>query len=432
MVRTWVDDTVIAPAGRSPATLVMIDEVRNLIWHGRSNVFSQIGTYLISFGGKGQQRSPITEFSGWEQSPTDFREVGSRVSGTSVWDAADPMKSLSQERENPTRVFLLNPRLTATSDPGARQGPFGSMLKNVRLAQANGPETEEELPASPRRTTVEVASAKPPQISEEPSAPITNSERATTSNPAEVAIDPATALPAMDPMNLPSMPPMVTPGSAIPTEPDIRGDLEVPKAPSLPTPPTPSPVARIEAVKPVAESTSNPGRSRTPVAPFSDEDVIHSSEQFLTMFGRLGPQGGSLRIAAGADLELPTLPIEGPGQFKIIAEQGLVRPRLRFRPPEIAPTSPSEWSVMFNLRSGSLALEGLDLIVPDLETLHADRVALAGLLRSTKLTIVNCTLSLAGRRPSASIFILKSLTESFETIVLRADPSARSRDPDPR
>ena len=54
LVRAWLDDTVIAPAGRSPATLVMIDEPRNLIWHGRSNVFSQIGTYLTSFGGKGQ------------------------------------------------------------------------------------------------------------------------------------------------------------------------------------------------------------------------------------------------------------------------------------------------------------------------------------------------------------------------------------------
>ena len=104
LIRAWLDDTVIAPAGRSPATLVMIDEPRNLIWHGRSNVFSQIGTYLTSFGGKGQTSSSITEFSGWEQSPTDFREVGSRVSGASVWDAADPMKALSQERENPTRA----------------------------------------------------------------------------------------------------------------------------------------------------------------------------------------------------------------------------------------------------------------------------------------------------------------------------------------
>ena len=213
-------------------------------------------------------------------------------------------------------------------------------------------------------------------------------------------------------MTLPSMPPMTTAGAVTSSEPDIRGDLEVPKAPSLPTPPAPEPAPRVEAVKPVAESTSKPARSRIPVAPFSDEDVIQSSEQFLTMFGRLGPQGGSLRIAAGADLELPTLPIEGAGQYSIIAEEGPVRPRIRFRPPEIAPTSPSEWSVMFNLRSGSLVLQGIDLIVPDLEILHAERVAIAGLLRGSKLTIVDCTLSLALGRPSASVFILRSPTDN--------------------
>ena len=37
-VRVWVDDSVIAaPAGRTPATLVMIDNSRNLAWRGRSN-----------------------------------------------------------------------------------------------------------------------------------------------------------------------------------------------------------------------------------------------------------------------------------------------------------------------------------------------------------------------------------------------------------
>ena len=182
---------MIAPAGRSPATLVMIDEPRNLIWHGRSNVFSQIGTYLTSFGGKGQRGRRSPNSRGWEQSPTDFREVGSRVSGASVWDAADPLKALSQERENPTRVFLLNPRLTATSDPGARQGPFGSILKNVRLAQPTGHRGGGGAPGirragrpsrSPRRN--------PPECAEEPGTPITNADRPTTANPAEVATTP--------------------------------------------------------------------------------------------------------------------------------------------------------------------------------------------------------------------------------------------------
>ena len=84
---------------------------------------------------------PITDFAAWEQGASEPREVGSRLSATSVWDAADPLKALSQERENPTRVFLLNPRFAATSDFGARQGPFGSILKNVRLAQRSANES---------------------------------------------------------------------------------------------------------------------------------------------------------------------------------------------------------------------------------------------------------------------------------------------------
>ena len=42
-VRVWIDDCVVAPAGRSLATLVMIDNARDLIWRGRSNLYARIG-----------------------------------------------------------------------------------------------------------------------------------------------------------------------------------------------------------------------------------------------------------------------------------------------------------------------------------------------------------------------------------------------------
>ena len=319
---------------------------------------------------------------------------------------------VSGEREPYAR---LPPQSSTHRDIGPRGSP-GALRFHPQERQAcatNRPRVGRGSPAIPATgRTVEVASTKPSRIAEEPVAPITNADRPTTTNPAEVATDLGTSLPAMDPMTLPSMPPMATAGSVTSSEPDIRGDLEVPKDSSLPTPPAPEPAARIEAVKPVAESTSKPARSRTPVAPFSDEDVIHSSEQYHTMFGRLGPQGGSLRIAAGADLELPTLPIEGAGHYKLVAEEGRGAPADPLPTAGDAPTSPSEWSLMFNLRSGSLYLEGLDVIVPDLEVLHAERVAIAGLLRGSKLSIVDCTLSLALGRSSASIFILKSPTDS--------------------
>src|SRR5262249_61607297 len=88
LVRAWVDDSVIGSAGRSPATLVMTDEPRDLIWRGRVNIYAQIGVYLAPSRDE-DRRSPITDFATWEQSATELREAGSKVSPTLVWDTAD-------------------------------------------------------------------------------------------------------------------------------------------------------------------------------------------------------------------------------------------------------------------------------------------------------------------------------------------------------
>ena len=56
--------------------------------------------------------------------------------------------------------------------------------------------------------------------------------------------------------------------------------------------------------------------------------------------------------------------------------------------------------------SGSLRLEGLDLIVPDQEDLRADRVALAALLPGTELAMISCTLTVPVRRTTASVFVV--------------------------
>ena len=144
--RVWVDDSVIAaPAGRSPATLVMVDNSRNLTWRGRSNLYSGIGVYL-AYSGRDDRLEPITDFARWSETPTELREAGTIVKAPSVWDAADPAQALLAETDNPTRVFLLSSTITSRSDIGARQGPFGSVLKNVRIAKRARPE---DSPASP-------------------------------------------------------------------------------------------------------------------------------------------------------------------------------------------------------------------------------------------------------------------------------------------
>ncbi|MGP0066069.1 MAG: protein kinase domain-containing protein [Isosphaeraceae bacterium] len=401
-VRAWVDDCVIAPAGRSPTTLAMIDEPRNLVWRGRGNLFSQIGTYLIS-AGKDQQRAPITNFATWEQDATEPREVGSRLTGASVWDAADPLKALSQERDNPSRVFLLNSRFAATGDFGARQGPFGSILKNVRPAQRTSSEPT-ELPAPARRGVGETVGTRSAGITEAAVTPET-SDRPPTEATTVPSVESTATLPSIDPMSIPLMPPMPTTGTTAPAESETPGPLDVP----TPTPPPPVSVSRAESKKPGTESPTAP--IRQPVAPFSDEDVIRSSEQLLTMLKQIGGRGGSLRIGAGVDIEIPTALIEGTGRYQIIAEPGPARPRLRFRPPDVPITSPTDWSVMWKLRSGSLRLEGLDLMMLDQENLRGERVAFAALLPDTNLTMIDCTLTVAVRRASASVFVVQSPSE---------------------
>ncbi len=200
-------------------------------------------------------------------------------------------------------------------------------------------------------------------------------------------------------MNLPTMPPM---GSASQAEDETTGAVVV-AAPAAPVSP-----AREEPVKTGTEKTSP--AVRPSVTGFSDEDVVRSSEQLLSMLKQLGRQGGSLRIAAGADIELPTVAIEGTGPFQFIAIPGVGRPRLRLRLPEMPPASPADWIVMLNLRSGSLLLQGLDIVIADSDSRRADRMAVAGLLPGTELTVSDCTFTMAVSRPSASLFVVPTVT----------------------
>ena len=62
---------------------------------------------------------------------------------------------------------------------------------------------------------------------------------------------------------------------------------------------------------------------------------------------------------------------------------------------------------MLNVRSGSLHLQGIDLIVQDQETIQTDRLAAAGLLPGSELTINDCTLTVAVNRPGAALFVVQ-------------------------
>ena len=128
------------------------------------------------------------------------------------------------------------------------------------------------------------------------------------------------------------------------------------------------------------------------------------------MLRHLGDRDISLRIGAGVELELPTV-VLGPGadrRIQISGEPGGTRPRLRFRPASMTGASAAGWTSLLSLRSGSLRLEGLDLVVPEPETLPADRLAAIALAPGSDVRLVDCTVTLAVGRTTAAAIVVHS------------------------
>jgi serine/threonine-protein kinase len=403
-VRVWIDDSVIAPVGRSPATLVMIDNPRDLTWRGRSNLYGNIGVYL-GYSDKGEKQEAITEFARWKETAAGPRETGTMVATSAVWDAPDPAQAQATEIDNPTRVFLLNSSISSRTDVGgARRGPFGSILKNVRIAQRARPDDGDAIVVTSSRDR---GSESPGRSVLDPATRKDETKTAAVPVPVSTAgADPPSAGAADDLANMPTMPPMASPPSSLAQAAAPAGPAASTEAGTPTSTESPRREESARAASAGAGSPPEPSQSERK-AQTIEHDVIRDAEQFERMFKRLGSRGGTLRIAAGADLDLSTITIEGTGRYQFVAEPGARRPRLRFHPSQVVNRSPASWSVMLSLRSGSLHVQGIDLVVPDQESLHGDRPAAAGLLSGCELTLTDCTLTVATDRPGAALFVVQ-------------------------
>jgi serine/threonine-protein kinase len=203
-------------------------------------------------------------------------------------------------------------------------------------------------------------------------------------------------------MDLQSMPPMVpaAPGS----ETEAAAGSEVSGPPPAESTTRPEPAKTVEKKNPAAGPPAV-------VTGFAEEDLIRSAEQFLAMVQRLGREGGSLWIAAGADFELPTVRFDGMGRVQLRAQPSPRRPRLRFRPPEAAPGSPTEWTVLFHVRSTALHVQGLDIVIPDPDPMLAERSAAVSLLPGGELKMTDCTVTVMSRQPWSALFTIQPQRE---------------------
>jgi serine/threonine-protein kinase len=163
------------------------------------------------------------------------------------------------------------------------------------------------------------------------------------------------------------------------------------------------PPKRVDASS-TARDLANPDRPPSERrSPLDDADAITSPEQFTARLARIVGRGGVLALAAGADLELPSIVLDGSGRVQIQAQPGSKRPRLRFRRSPAAQRSPGDWNALFHLRSGFLGLDGIDVIVTDGEAGRDDRLSVIGVMPGTELAITDCTLTLANSGPIAGL-----------------------------
>ena len=267
----------------------------------------------MAFSDPGERQEPIVEFARWTETPTERRESGSKMDVTSVWDSADPSLALATETDNPTRVFLVNPSIAAGTDAGARQGPFGSILKNEKIAQRSQTENDEPLPASPRRTETRFRQTarikiRTARAREKPSVP--------APMPLCGPILPSRASPD-DPMELPPMPPMTAAHPVADSPPE--GSEQVPNRRRR------RPRSRAARTMPVGPLAKRP-RRRARVAIESlctgDEEIIRTSDQFIAMLHRLGSRGWCSPDRPGAVLDLPATVIEGTGRVQVHGRAG--------------------------------------------------------------------------------------------------------------
>ncbi len=364
-VRLWVDDCVVARSGARPGVLVALADLRELVWRGRSNLYFGIGDYLRVDGSK----QPV-DFAHWSDA-ADLREIGGRELSSSAWAAADPAQALKKSRDNPSRAFQLA-AAAGTSTAGARQGPLGA-IPRPPVSTLETKLAANDVPTRP---------LEPTDVVSRPGARgfLPDDEPANSRIDREPRKDPGD-----DPIKMPTMPP---------TEPDGRSPGGAEASPGNPTP----------AVPPAAQP--NP-TDREPDRALAKPDpaMIHDSARLAEELKKAGQRGGTITIAPGSRIDIAPLVLEGEGRREIIAGAGGERPRLRLRVPSDSPTPPDSWIMLFDLRSGSLRLKGLDLIVAEPEPSASARVAALGVAAGAELVLEGCTVTVASSRPGSAALV---------------------------
>ncbi len=380
-----LDGSVVAPAGDGEGILVVADDPARLAWQGRDNLYGRIGSYLQADRGGPSGFAAVRSFEAWADDPSSIREAGSTSTSARVWAEPDPTLLLSGASNNPSLAFRVGPTRGAIGRVGARRGPLGTLIAATRPSPPPGFAPVPE----PASTTRPAATVGPLAKADIPSP--------TAATPAAKPVGDGGALPDVnEPPPMPPMPMKVGEAEDAPIEP-----------PAMP----PMPGADVEAVTRPAVVNPRPATTTPPAAPAVaaprevDARVIRTPAQLVGALAQADGRGETIRLASDADFEMSTCQLKGTGSWTLQAEPGKTRPRIRFRPRlgEVRP--PGSWLAWLTLISGSLRVEGIDLILPKDEAPRSGGWAAFSVAAGTDLSVRDCTVTIEGSGAKSAVVV---------------------------
>jgi serine/threonine-protein kinase len=388
--RVWAEDTVFAAARDPRATLIVIDNAARLDWRGRANLFGRVGIYLQS-GESSSARGTIRDPIAWTESLATVRETGSMHTDQLVWKEPDPLAAI--DPDDPTVAFRLSPAGVRVPPVGVRHGPYGSLAPSgIALADAGtGPKRSAQ---APEKTVTNAATTPAPEPNDPAPAPMPMGP------PESAGSEPLPSRVA----ELPAMPP-TPPNDATPRD-DARTDgTRTPAKAQAPA------AGRQDAAKTERSAPTElvgPTRAADPAV---DVAVMQTAEQFLNALTQPGARNGLIHVAANADWELPGIALRGPGRWTVRAEPAAnrnVRPRIRFRPAAGEPKSPGSWMAWIDLRSGSVQLEGIDVVLTQANAPRQGRWAAFSIGAGADLSLSSCTVTIEGDQVASAAVAVAS------------------------
>ena len=427
--RVRIDDCVIAPAAGSMATVVAESHPEALQWEGRGNLYAKIETFLLPIGTTPGQSS-IRDAAEWTESGDVVRERGSRFLDRSIWNDARTANSNGADQA-PAVTFRLVANLATMGDVGARE----SLTEPLALAD----QLLEGRERASRKTKGPTGQRLAPTEQSPSTVPTTTDKNETLATKADATTKPgAQDLATLDP-NAQKLAPMPMPTAVdsgpvedMPIMPraDEVGELATAK-PGEPllkneTQRDTNPQAQADNQSQLDAGNVVVDKGSIPSLPQAQDDspILRSPEQLRVALSATNGKGGILRVPADADWEIQETTIRVDGSWRIQAVEGKTRPKLRFK---IADADPNGLPrAMFDLRGGSLQLDGFDIVLPLTNAPSAGGWTAFKITESTDLGLNNCSVTIEGDQAPSSMLIVANSAGPKDQAVLDGGPKAEN------